>query len=205
MDQVSDKIPAAIEVGHDLTGTAISRIRAAQAIRQQDRAQALARLNEVFRQGKPPEPPLYGRYRGELVALDIAPGFTKAAEALAARWLPWQGKAFDASLARGDNIFSRDSLPLARILWPFYRGYVNEGPQTYRAFAFRTYIAPGKADPDRQVFKIDYDLSDNPRLTIRRVLDELVQVDDGLYLGKAHLQWLWGKWQLVAYFSLAEL
>ena len=35
-------------------------------------------------------------------------------------------------------------------------------------------------------------------------LDELVQVDTSLYLGKAHLNWWWGKWQLVAYFSLSK-
>jgi hypothetical protein len=33
-------------------------------------------------------------------------------------------------------------------------------------------------------------------------LDELVQVEEGFYLGKAHLKWWWGKWQMVAYFSL---
>jgi hypothetical protein len=52
------------------------------------------------------------------------------------------------------------------------------------------------------VLKIDYDLAENPGLSIRRVLDELVQVDDGFYLGKAHLKWWWGRWQLVAYFTL---
>ncbi|MBE7551001.1 MAG: hypothetical protein HS126_08000 [Anaerolineales bacterium] len=61
---------------------------------------------------------------------------------------------------------------------------------------------PGLADPDRQVLKIDYDLLGNPRLSIRRILDELVQVENDFYLGKAHLKWWWGTWQLVAYFSL---
>ena len=35
------------------------------------------------------------------------------------------------------------------------------------------------------------------------VLDELVQVSDAFYLGKAHVKWWWGKWQTVAYFTLA--
>jgi len=30
----------------------------------------------------------------------------------------------------------------------------------------------------------------------------LVQIDDNLYLGKAHVRWWWGKWQTVAYFTL---
>jgi hypothetical protein len=93
---------------------------------------------------------------------------------------------------------------LAHLYWPFYRGYIHDGPTSYRAFAFRTYVAPGRADPDRNVLKIDYDRPGNPRLSIRRVLDELVQLDGGLYLGKAHLKWWWGRWQMVAYFTLAR-
>jgi hypothetical protein len=50
--------------------------------------------------------------------------------------------------------------------------------------------------------KIDYDLKENPALTVRRVLDELVELDENLYLGKAHVRWWWGAWQTVAYFSL---
>ena len=87
---------------------------------------------------------------------------------------------------------------------PGYRGFVPDGPDTYRAFAFRTYVGPGKLDRDWQVLKIDYDLPENPRWTICRVLDEVVQVGDGRYLGKAHFHWWWGTWQLVAYFSLAR-
>jgi hypothetical protein len=52
------------------------------------------------------------------------------------------------------------------------------------------------------VLKIDYDLDSNPKLSVRRVLDELVQLSEGLYLGKAHVKWYWGKWQTVAFFSL---
>jgi hypothetical protein len=58
-----------------------------------------------------------------------------------------------------------------------------------RGFTFRTYAAPGLADPDRTVLKIDYDLAGNPSLTIQRVLDELVQISENLYLGKAHVHW----------------
>ena len=182
---------------------ALESIRAAQALLKQDRRRALAILNDVFRAGAPPHPPLAGRYAGELVALDIAPGLTQFAEWVARRWMPWQGKTFDADRATGDNVFARDSLVAAHVVWPLYRGYIHDGPRTYRAFAFCTTIAPGRVDPDRQVLKIDYDLPANPRSSIRRVLDELVQVYDGLYLGKAHLKWWWGAWQVVAYFTLS--
>lgn len=177
-------------------------IRAAQALAPRDRPRALALLNDIFRAGRPPDPPLDGRYAGKLIALDIAPVLTPLFEAMASAWMPWKGKTFNAQGAYGNNIFTRDSLAVAHILWPLYRSYVNDGPAMYQAFRFRTYVAPGKTDPDRLVLKLDYDLEGNPSLSIRRVLDELVQVADGLYLGKAHLRWWWGAWQLVAYFSL---
>jgi hypothetical protein len=192
----------------------------------------------LFRAGTPPEPALDGVYVGGLAALNIAPVFTQVAGALIDAWLPWQGKTFNAAACRGDNVFTSDSLPLAHVLWPFYRDYRLEGRDTYRAFQFRTYYAPGLADSVREaagpaglgasddggpppgagrrgawelagpsaceVLKIDYDLDSNPRLSIRRVLDELVQVAPGEYLGKAHLRWWWGAWQTVAFFTLRK-
>lgn len=162
----------------------------------------VAELNERFRSGRLPDPLPDGRYAGQLLAFAIAPGVNQIARAAAAAWLPWRGKIFAAQRALGTNIFTRNSFALAAIMWPGYRCYVGDGPHTYRAFRFRTATGPGLMDPDRLVLKIDYDLPENPRLTIRRVLDELVQLDDGAYLGKAHLHWLWGPWQTVAFFGL---
>lgn len=177
-------------------------LAAARALVGRDKTAGMAMLDRLFRQGRPPSPALDGRYRGSLLALDIAPGLTQLTQAITARWLPWQGKTFAAHAQGGDNIFSRDSLWLAHIYWPGYTGYGDDGPETYRAFRFRTYVAPGLVDSDTRVLKIDYDLPENPAATIRRVLDELVQIDDALYLGKAHMRWWWGKWQTVAFFGL---
>ena len=61
--------------------------------------------------------------------------------------------------------------------------------------------------PVTLALKIDYDLPENPSLTVRRVLDELIQLDEGLYLGKAHVRWWWSSrnsWQTVAFFSLRK-
>jgi hypothetical protein len=175
----------------------------ARRLLSRDRQAGLAALNELFRSGVVPTPALDGSYQGELVALDIAPGLTQIAGALAHLWLPWLGKRFAAGSDQGDNIFAKESYLLGRLMWPLYRDYRDVGPERYHAFAFRTYVGPGKQDPDRKVLKIDYDLSVNPALSVRRVVDELVQIDSGLYLGKAHLKWWWGRWQMVAFFSLA--
>ena len=181
-----------------------TELRAAQRIFKQNRESGLAELNRLFRSGTVPEPVLDGRYAGELVALDIAPGFTQFFQWLTTRWMPWLGKTFNAFRQSGDNLFTQDSYPLARFFNPFYRGFVTDGTGLYHGFTFRTYLAPGLADPDRTVLKIDYDLKDNPSLSIRRILDELTQIDRNLYLGKAHVHWWWGNWQTVAYFMLAK-
>ena len=180
-------------------------LQAAQKLISHNRAEGLDGLNKVFRNGRPPELPLSGRYQGELVALDLMPGLTELFQSLARSWMPWCGKTFDASHEGGENIFTQDSYPLARIFNPFYRGFIADQPGTYRGFTFRTYTASGLMDPDCTVLKIDYDLKENPALTVRRVLDELVQIDDNLYLGKAHVRWWWrpaDEWQTVAYFTL---
>ena len=182
----------------------LPELRDAQALLRHNHAQGLATLNMLFRHGSAPIPFLNGRYVGELLALDIAPGLTQFYGWLTNWWMPWLGKTFTSAQQSGDNIFTKDSYWLARFFNPFYRGFVADGPKTYRGFAFRTYMAPGLADPDRTVLKIDYDLDDNPALTVRRVLDELVQLDEHLYLGKAHVHWWWGGWQMVAYFSLTS-
>ena len=69
------------------------------------------------------------------------------------------------------------------------------------AFRFRNRIEPGTLDPDVKVLKIDYDFEANPGFVIRRILDELVQVDDGLYLGKILFQWR-GTLRRLGFFSL---
>jgi hypothetical protein len=180
-------------------GAVLTEIRSVIAA---DREAGLGRLNDLFRNGDPPEG-LADRMDGELLALEV-PGLSDLLTQLFSSWQPWRGKTFDPVRARGDNIFSRDSLKLARVFNPFYNDFVGDGEDNYRAFAFDTYLGPGREDLDRTVMKIDYDLPGNPVLTIRRVLDELVQIDDGTYLGKAHVRWWWGRWQRVAFFALQE-
>lgn len=168
-----------------------------------DRRLGVAVLSDIFRRAGPPDPPLDARTGGELITLELGPLLTPAMSWLASTWLPWKGKTFDAAGSRGDNVFTSDSLPVARLFSPGYRGYIEEGPETYRAFRFRTYTAPGIEDAG-MVLKLDYDLPENPQSTVRRVLDELVEIDPGLYLGKAHLRGPSGRWRRVAFFTLAR-
>lgn len=194
---------------HNFNGTNDMRValQAAQTLAQSHRARAWAALNQLFREGTVPDPAPNGRYTGELVAIDIAPGLTQLFQTLFSLWMPWLGKTFDPARQSGDNILTKSSYPLARYFNPFYRGFIFDQPGSYRAFAFRTYVAPGLFDEDRSVLKIDYNLKENPPFTVRRVLDELVQIAHDLYLGKAHMHWwrpLTGGWQTVAFFTLSR-
>lgn len=183
---------------------AITQVEQAQMVLKQNRREGWEAFNRLFRQGTVPARGLNGRYHGQLLALNIAPGLTQLFTALTNWWLPWEGKHFYATQQSGNNIFSRQALALSYVFMPFYRVRIPDGPSHFRAFNFRTYTAPGLQDPDRQVFVLNYNLPENPAANVRRVVDELVEIEPGYYLGKAHLKTWFGTWQQVAYFSLAE-
>lgn len=177
------------------------RIRATQAVLRQNRSGGLEALNNLFRSGTVPDPTLEGPYEGELVAVDRIPGLRKIA-ILTTFWMPWKGKQMDPATCTGDNIMKRSSRWLFYLLYPFYKGIIDENGPTFRAFVFNTSIGPGLQDPDVQVFKLDYDSAVNPAFTIRPILDEVVQIHPGVYLGKIHFKSLTGKWKMLGYFSL---
>jgi hypothetical protein len=166
--------------------------------------EALATLNLMFRLGTPPREPLAGPYDGILVSPCVWRPADRALGLLASAWMPWTGKRFDAEAQRGDNLLQPSARLPARALWPGYR--FQEGPGgLLAAFRFRTYTAAGMVDPDRETLKIDYDSDENPRLLIRDILDEVVEIVPGAYLGKVLIRRGDAdspRWQLVGYFAL---
>jgi hypothetical protein len=157
-------------------------------------------LNRIFRLGVPPDPALDGPTLGILVTPTISRPADLGLRPLASAWMPWTGKRFDAATATGDNLLLASARPVARVLFPSYRlEPLDDGG--YAAFRFRTYVGAGQVDPDRETLKIDYDSAENPRLLIRDILDELVQVVPGAYLGKVLLRRR-DAWRLLGYFAL---
>lgn len=183
-------------------GRVLTRIKEAQFELMSDRARGLADMNMIFREGTPPAVPLDGPTHGQMIAVDLLPGITPMVDALLASHMPWCGKTFNAAAATGENIFYPGFVPVARVMFPMYRDYRRVGTDRVHAFPFRTYVAAGLKDPDRQVLKIDYGLPINPRFTMRRILDELVQVDDNYYFGKAYYKFSSTASHLVFYFAL---
>jgi hypothetical protein len=159
-------------------------------------------LNRIFRLGVPPNPTLEGPQDGILVTPTIPAPASAALRRIATAWMPWLGKRFDAEREAGDNLLTANARVPARVLFPGYRPEPAQGGRL-AAFRFRTYVNPGKLDPDRETLKIDYDSEENPRLLIRDILDELVQVVPGAYLGKVLLRRGGGDdWRLIGYFAL---
>jgi hypothetical protein len=147
-----------------------------------DADSADADLNELFRLGTAPTD-LHGATEGMLVMTTTNPKFDSVVRAITALWMPWQGKRFDNQAATGDNRLTKSTGLVGKLLWPLYS--MRDHNDGKLAFDFKTYVEPGKEDPDVNVMVIDYaDIEKNPKLIIRKIRDELVELVPGVYLGK---------------------
>jgi hypothetical protein len=148
-----------------------------------NRAHVLRRLDQLFRGGVAPDPAPDGFLPGRLLGTSIWGPFDGLVARISSVYMPWRGKTLSASSWTGVNQFATNGRIPLKVVFPRYTPE-HEGPDGIQAFPFRTRVAPGALDPDLQVFKIDYDFEANPDFIIRRILDELVQIESGLYLGK---------------------
>lgn len=172
----------------------------AVAMLRLDRARGLAELERAFAAGSIPDG-LSGPLRGRLVATTLGHGIDAVTETLTHAWLPWKGKTFDPERHEGRNLFTTGGDTALRAAFPKYmgRGHDETGPT---AFRFLTDVGPSVTEPGTEVLRIDYrDLDENPAWPIRLILDELVRVDDDVYLGQALMRWR-GELRRAAWFSL---
>ena len=201
--EVERHVKALQEQGDDLARREVwNQIRLAGARAGRRREEAHDSLNRIFRLGSAPSEPLDGPYDGILVTTTTWRATDPLFRGLAGAWMPWVGKRFDPSAQTGDNLLLPSARVPARVFWPRYR-LEGEGDGRYVAFRFRTYTSQGAVDPDRETLKIDYDSDANPGLLIRDILDELVEVVPGAYLGKVLLRRGRDRhWSLMGYFAL---
>jgi hypothetical protein len=164
------------------------------------RGWAIEALNEMFRAGRAPEPQPEGFLAGRLVTMSLWAPSDALTRRVAGMWMPWLGKSFDPTTQTGVNVLIPSAKGPMKAFWPSYEPE-RELADRIEAFPFKTRIAPGEVDPEVQVLKIDYNSDPNPNLIIRRILDELVQVDDKLYLGKILFR-RQGSWLPIGFFSL---
>ena len=154
-----------------------------------NRSQVLERFEEMFRAGTRPDPLPDGFLPGQLLATSTWAPLDSFALRLARAWMPWRGKSFDPRSMTGVNRFMQTAGTRAafKAVFPRYQP-VHSAPDRIEAFPFRNRIDAGEIDPDVEVLKIDYDFEANPDFLIRRILDELVQVAPGRYLGRVLLR-----------------
>ena len=164
------------------------------------RTRALTELDEMFRQGRAPDPLPQGMLAGRFITMSVWGPLDSLTRRIAELWMPWLGKSFDPASMVGVNLLTKSARGPMRVLWPGYQPE-RELADRLEAFPFRNRIAPGELDPDVDVLKIDYDFEDNPNLLIRRILDELVEIEDGFYLGKI-LYRRPGSWASIGFFTL---
>jgi hypothetical protein len=192
MSQMTDEAVAA--------SAAWARIIELQELGKSDNRAADQALNELFRSGSPVTN-LDGPTDGILVLTTMTKVPDVALTALTKVWMPWEGKRFNAETNTGDNRMTSDSVVVSKALWPLYS--MKDSPAGKVAFDFKTYIEAGKEDPDRQVMVIDYaDVPSNPRLIIRSIRDELVELVPGAYLGKVLFRLPLDKYLKLGYFAL---
>jgi len=153
-----------------------------EKLKQLGRAGSFDELNSLFASGAAPNG-LDGPTDGMLVVPSMGPVRTPFVKVMSRFYMPWLGKRFFAGEARGDNRFVPSVRFPAKLLWPHYATRTNGAERT--AFDFVTRTEAGGHDPDTQVLVIDYaPVESNPNRLIRRIRDEIVEVETGVFLGK---------------------
>lgn len=148
-----------------------------------NRAVTLEGMDRLFRSGRVPDPLPGGFQPGRLLTTSVWAPLDGLVARIAKVYMPWLGKSFDTSSSMGVNRFKASGRGPLKVLFPTYTPERDLG-ELLEAFPFRSRVGPAEVDPDVQVYKIDYDFEANPSFIIRRILDELVEIEDGLYLGK---------------------
>jgi hypothetical protein len=153
-----------------------------EKLQQLGRAGSIDELNTLFARGSAPTG-LDGPTDGMLVAPTMGPVRTPVVKAISLFYMPWLGKRFFSTKGRGDNRFTPSVRIPAKALWPGYS--TRPAGEERTAFDFVTRTEAGGHDPDTQVLVIDYaPVEENPDRLIRRIRDEIVEVEPAIFLGK---------------------
>jgi hypothetical protein len=169
-----------------------------------ERNKTIATLNDIFKLGHAPDPAIDGPYRGQLLSPTLFTPLDAYGRFVARIYLPWKGKRFDAAQNAGRNIFTLSAPVTGKLFWPLYSGWRRHRAGYVTGFKFETYTGQGAEDTEVSTLKLDYDNPGNPRFLVRSVLDELVQLTGGYYLGKAVLWRPNGRYRLAAFFVLRK-
>jgi hypothetical protein len=166
-----------------------------------NRSDVFDRMDALFAAGVAPDPPPNGFQPGRLLGTSTWAPWDAVVAGIAQLWMPWLGKSFSPSTGTGLNRFTPTTVTRIwlRTLFPRHRPELMRSDRL-EAFPFRTCVSRGELDAGVNVMKIDYDFEANPTL-IRHILDELVQIAPGRYLGKVLFR-SGGRYHRIGFFSL---
>ena len=139
--------------------------------------------------GLPFEPP-NGPYRGTPCCLDRKQDL-------------WQGKSFDATNRVGIDVFTPRGASLLKRLNPSYKLFQKNTEGNTEAYFFNTSTGLGIKDSEMKVFKLDYDLPENPFI-VRLFLEEVVETAPEQFLGKVHIKVFPGYYATTGFFNLRK-
>ena len=157
----------------------------------------------MFRTGRAPDPQPSGFLSGRMLTTSIHPAVDGIARGISEVWMPWLGKSFDPATERGANVLAPSARGPLKALWPSYEPEAAR-PDAIDVFPFLTRRGSGEIDPEVEVLKIDYDIDENPTFLIRNILDELVELEAGFYLGRALYRHR-GAFRPIGFFTLSSL
>ncbi len=139
-----------------------------------------AELDALFREGETPDPEgLEGVSEGRVLAGRGVLRAEPVRELVNNPLLPWKGKHVEGR--HGSNRF-------------------EVGPLERKGFEFDMYVTRSLVDEDDEVLIFDYDTPENPP-GIRRIRDDLKEVDDGLFLGTSNVR-VGDGYRFLIYFAL---
>ncbi len=151
-------------------------------------------LNGLFSRASAPNPLPDGFLRGRILTAAVDPYGVFIGEAC--RF--WRGKRFEPGA--GVNVLTPGGRPLLRTVAPSQT--LKATPDgNLEGFPFAVRVERGLADPNVDVMALDYGIDSNPSSFLRRLRDELVSIEDGLYLGKI-LYRVGKSYRPVGFFSL---
>jgi hypothetical protein len=177
-----------------------------------DRDNAWQELHDAFRAGSAPPADIDGDLDAMPITIYVNPFADWAARLLWTAWRPWRGFRIDAASGKGYNRMSKSlgfTAPLIpqRFLPHKFRN------SDFLAATFEGKIVPGKADPDKLVYAVDYyptEVNGYPGASwFGHVYDEFVEILPKTYLAKAYARgkapWTTGdEWRPLIYYALRQ-
>lgn len=180
------------------------RIREIREVLKHDRYAALNELEDIFREGAVPESLLDGRFSGQFITTTYQPSIDVLVRFGINKVILWKGSSFDIETGCGDNVIASSMGWLIKLLVGRNRCIEDRVSRRTHALGFEMSFGTSLHYPDQEVLIADYCTDENSTF-ISRVLNEIVEIGDGYFLGRVMMRQKPCRWVCRAYMTLSEL